>query len=167
MIIESDIGPRVTYKVRGRTDANGEIELRAGALRVPGNERLYQEFVLVNVDVDMDYGMSRLTLESLEANCTSKHATCSGSPPDAIDVAISLYPSIKEWRVAAFRNPLDGYRGALLVNVPSLERHDGYRDFTVPEDRFRLTFNFSLPSKGPQQAVVLELDPRPGPTGGR
>jgi hypothetical protein len=163
--IAADIGPRVVAKVRGTTDAAGEVELRAGTVRLRADERLYEEFVLVNLEVDMAERLAQVTLEAEESGCrgAGEHrATCPAERADAVDVALRALQLFEEDRVRLFVNPDARRRGVVVVTEPPDARREGYRDWTTPQDRFRVRFEFARLTGSPATlAVALEPAPRP------
>ncbi len=158
MPIEPDVGPRIVRKARGVTDANGEVELAAGKVRLKRNERLYRDLVLVNLGVDMGARSAATALDAERAGCARSPETCAATPPDDVDVALRMIAGFEEDRAAVFRNPDGRHRGVVVVTERADAGREGFKDWTTPGDRFHVRFEFARLT-GEPEALVVELEP--------
>lgn len=149
------IGQRLAYRARGRTDRRGEATFSGGSLQLRADERLDDEVVLVNLEVDMAHPDARSLLETLRSRCRDIPQTC-GGPPDDLEVALDL-THIKSGS-AAYRNPAPSHAGKLLV-VQEGAAQPGFEDWTQPGDSFTVQFHFS--KRGGPEVATVELRPPP------
>lgn len=154
--IEPDIGRKIAYKAHQRTDANGEVTFHVQGFELPGNERLEDEYMFINLDVDMAHPRARRRQESI-ADYYRKTRVKRSGPVDNIDIMYGLRLENSAARIEVFRNPDPEHKGVILISVAS-DPNEGRYDWTVEKDKFRVRWNFASLRKE-ADAVVVQLEP--------
>lgn len=153
--LEPDIGPKIAHKEHKYTDERGKAVFFVDDFRLPNNERLEEEFMFINLDVDMKSSKAISWKETLESSHSSGRARREG-PVDNIDVMEKMV-----WEDQAVRNqnlvlPDPKYRGIYLISH-RYGPNEGFRDWTKAGDKFNVRHNFSSLSKD-SDLVVIELE---------
>lgn len=120
--LEPDRGPKVAYKAHKYTDTNGEVTFHVQGYALPGNEQLDEEFLFINVDVDMAHPSARISQESLADYYRNTSVKRSG-PVDNVDVMWDLIAE-KQARIEVYCNPSPEYEGVMLFTRVLYEETD-------------------------------------------
>jgi hypothetical protein len=152
---EMDSGQKIVSKRRGVTDSSGEWGVEASTYRLGSGERLSDEVVLVNLEADASHRATSRAIEVAKWKCQFDSRLC-GLSPDGADALRDLVLADRSSRNEAILNPDASHRGAVLMSVAWDAERDA-TDWSVPEDRFRVKWNFgSLRREGDYVAVDLE-----------
>ncbi len=151
--LEADIGPALAFKRASVTSGDGEVSFDTTGLVLPGDQRLDQEYVFVNLEVDLGQPAARRWLETAAEVCAAWPRRCAGRA-DSVDVAFWMHHASADDRAAVFRNPVEGRAGALLVTASGTPP-GAYRDWTTDADAFRVRFLVS--SRERAESATVEL----------
>lgn len=113
------LGYRLTKKLRGTTDARGEVVFGVEDLRLPQYEEVVGELVFVNVRVDMGHAIARAKLDDFEQLCRTGSPLCPGGKPDDTDVIWAVV-SDSDARRLVLHASQDGHGGLIVLVHPAL-----------------------------------------------
>jgi hypothetical protein len=153
---EMDAGKKIVFKRRGITDPSGEWWVEVSTHRLGSGERLRDEIVLVNLDVDASHRATKSAIEVAKWQCQFDSRLC-GLSPDGADALLDLLVADRSSRREAIVNPDATHRGAVLMSV-AWDAGPDATDWSVPEDRFRVKWNFGS-LRRERDYVAVELEP--------
>jgi hypothetical protein len=149
------LGRRLVRKMRGSTDAKGEVVFEVRDIRLTRDEEVSGELVIVNVGVDGEHEMARAELKDLEQLCRTGSPLCPDGTPDDIDVILGATPD-SDWRRDVLHAGVERHRGRILLIHPVL-----VESRPPPQADEEVTFVDHLSSRQKPEVLLVALDRLP------
>lgn len=148
-----DVGPRHAVRVRGVTDASGDVTFRVGEVPLNAMEEFRSENILINVEGDMTAPLAETVRRIEEESCRSGHPLCR-VPVEDVDIVWRAAQDGTDARAQILRRPMPQFEGMLLV-VLTDPPTEGMTSWIGKGEPYVLRYHHSM-YRGPE-TVVVEL----------